>query len=59
MDLVRRRAGSVFQLGLLSMLGWSLAVSTSMPSWFDPDPDRDCREAFPFADGDRVRITTQ
>lgn len=47
----------MFLLGLLSMLGWSLAVSTSMPSWFDPD--RDCREAFPFADGDRVRITTQ
>lgn len=57
MDLVRRRAGSVFVLGLLSMLGWSLAVSASMPSWFDPD--RDCMEAFPLAEGDGLRIDTQ
>lgn len=58
MDLVRRRAGSVLVLGLLSMLGWSLAVSASMPSWFDPDYD--CAKAFPGVDdGDGVRHSTQ
>ncbi len=57
MNLVRRRAGSVLVLGLLSMLGWSLAVSASMPSWFDPDYD--CAKTFPVVDADGVRITTQ
>lgn len=57
MDLVRRRAGSLLALGLVSMLGWSLAVSASMPSWYDPD--RECAEAFPLADGDGLRINTQ
>src|SRR4051812_44112961 len=40
------------------MLGWSLAVSASMPSWFDPD--RDCEQAFPLAaaDSNGLRITT-
>ncbi len=57
MDLVRRRAGSVLVLGLLSMLGWSLAVSASMPSWFDPDYD--CAKAFPGVGGDGIRHSTQ
>jgi hypothetical protein len=39
------------------MLGWSLAVSASMPSWYDPD--RDCAQAFPLATGDGLRISTQ
>jgi len=56
-NLVRRRAGSVLVLGLLSMLGWSLAVSASMPSWFDPDYD--CAQRFPVVDADGVRISTQ
>jgi hypothetical protein len=57
-DQVKRRAGSVLALGLVSMLGWSLAVSASMPSWYDPD--RDCAEAFPLAagNGSGLRITT-
>jgi hypothetical protein len=56
-DLVRRRAGSVLGLGLISMLGWSLAVSASMPSWFDPD--RDCARLFYQQDSHGLRITTQ
>jgi hypothetical protein len=57
-SLVRRRAGSLLALGLVSMLGWSVAVSASMPSWFDPD--RDCEQAFPLAagNGNGLRITT-
>lgn len=57
MDQLRRRAGSLLALGLVSMLGWSVAVSASMPSWFDPD--RDCAQAFPLAEGDGLRISTQ
>jgi hypothetical protein len=56
-DQVKRRAGSVLALGLVSMLGWSLAVSASMPSWFDPD--RDCAQAFPLAEGNGLRITSE
>jgi hypothetical protein len=47
----------VLTLGLVSMLGWSLAVSASMPSWYDPD--RDCAQAFPLAEGDGLRITSE
>ncbi|MEV8375341.1 hypothetical protein AB0P21_21585 [Kribbella sp. NPDC056861] len=54
MELVRRRAGWVLTVGLLTMLGWSLAVSASMPSWYDPD--RDCLEAFPLVDADLARV---
>ncbi|WBQ06848.1 hypothetical protein [Kribbella sp. CA-293567] len=57
MKLVKRRAGWVLTLGLLSMLGWSLAVSASMPSWFDPDYD--CGRAFPQAEGDLRRVDEQ
>jgi hypothetical protein len=57
LGLVKRRAGSLLTLGLMSMLGWSLAVSASMPSWFDPD--RDCAQAFPLAEGDGLRISTE
>lgn len=57
MDLVRRRAGSLLVLGLVSMLGWSLAVSASMPSWFDPDYD--CARNFPVQDSHGLKIHTQ
>lgn len=36
MEWIRRRAGSLLGLGLVLGLGWTIAVSTSMPSWFDP-----------------------
>lgn len=56
-ELVKRRAGLVLILGLLAMLGWSLAVSASMPSWYDPDYD--CGLAFPQAEGDLRRVSEQ
>ncbi|GAA3549884.1 hypothetical protein GCM10022235_16870 [Kribbella ginsengisoli] len=55
-SVLTRRAGSVLALGLVAMLGWSLAVSASMPSWYDPD--RDCQQAFPLAEGNGLRITS-
>jgi hypothetical protein len=33
---VKRRAGLVLAVGLLLGLGWTAAVTTSMPNWFDP-----------------------
>jgi hypothetical protein len=39
------------------MLGWSLAVSMSMPSWFDPDYD--CTRNFPVQDSHGLEIHTQ
>ncbi|TCC56557.1 hypothetical protein E0H73_33335 [Kribbella pittospori] len=33
---MRRQAGLLLGLGLVCGLGWAIAVSTSMPSWFDP-----------------------
>ncbi|WP_328328320.1 hypothetical protein OHA70_03220 [Kribbella sp. NBC_00382] len=53
---VKRRAGSVLALGLVSMLGWSMAVSASMPSWYEPD--RECEQAFPLAQGNGLHITS-
>lgn len=45
MDWVRRQAGLVFGAGLVLGLAWAIAVSTSMPSWFDPTEA--CEKKFP------------
>jgi hypothetical protein len=42
---VRQRAGLVFGAGLVLGLAWAIAVSTSMPSWFDPSEA--CGKKFP------------
>jgi hypothetical protein len=57
--LVERRAGRLLAFGLVSMLGWSVAASASMPNWYDPD--RDCARAFPLAssNSDGLRIVTE
>ncbi|WP_406051595.1 hypothetical protein [Kribbella sp. NBC_00889] len=36
MQWLRRQAGLLLGLGLVCGLGWAIAVSTAMPSWFDP-----------------------
>ncbi|MFG1620501.1 hypothetical protein [Kribbella sp. NPDC049227] len=36
MQWLRRQAGLLSGLGLVCGLGWAIAVSTAMPSWFDP-----------------------
>ena len=36
MEWMRRRAGSLLGSGLVLGLGWTAAVTTSMPSWYDP-----------------------
>lgn len=36
MEWVKRRAGSLLALGLVLALGWTVAVTVSQPSWYDP-----------------------
>jgi len=36
MDMVRRRAGSLLAVALILALGWTAAVTLSMPNWYDP-----------------------
>ncbi|TDD17458.1 hypothetical protein E1218_27910 [Kribbella turkmenica] len=56
MDRIRRRAGSLLGLGLVLGLGWTIAVSTSMPSWFDPDEA--CALRFGGADSSNIEVRT-
>ncbi|GAB2673102.1 hypothetical protein [Kribbella swartbergensis] len=36
MEWIRRWAGGLLAVAIVLGLGWTVAVSTSMPSWFDP-----------------------
>ncbi|HET6989028.1 MAG TPA: hypothetical protein VFI00_20550 [Kribbella sp.] len=58
MELVRRRAGSLLAVGLILALGWTAAVTLSMPNWYDPTEA--CVHKFPLAaDSSDVDIRTR
>ncbi len=56
MEWIRRRAGTLLGLGLVLALGWTGVVSTSMPSWWDPDEA--CAVRFGGADSSNVDVHT-
>ncbi|MFG1817054.1 hypothetical protein ACGFIF_25080 [Kribbella sp. NPDC049174] len=56
MRWIRRRAGTLLGIGLVLGLGWTGAVTTSMPSWFDPDEA--CALRFGGADSANIEVHT-
>ncbi|WP_433161545.1 hypothetical protein [Kribbella sp. CA-247076] len=56
MEWIRRRAGSLLAVGLVLGIGWTVAVTTSMPNWFDSDEA--CALRFGGADSSNVEVHT-
>jgi len=56
MHWIRKRAGTLLGVGLVLALGWTGVVTTSMPSWWDPDEA--CALRFGGADSSNVDVQT-
>ena len=56
MERIRRRAGTLLGIALVLGLAWTIEVTTSMPSWFDPAEA--CALRFGGADSANVEVHT-
>jgi hypothetical protein len=57
MERIRRRAGTLLGVGLVLSLGWAVAVTASIPNWFDPSAA--CAVGLGVPDSSGVEVRTR